>query len=326
MAGSLGQRLALMNPAATLIEDRGAAAEEPAHFFRSRAFYDAEGVTHTLRIEAADSELALPVLVRAIDEQEGAIDASSPYSYPGGALSGAPIDPAAVDFSATGLVSLFVRDRLGEPAAFAGGKARARVQVSDPELPRKSRMSDRQQIRKNEAAGYEVSGVSGPDSDGELRAEFLRVYTETMRLVDASERYFFDAAYFDQLLAFRDSWLFTVTAADGEVAAVALAARSDGFLHYYLSGTADQHRRQAPSKNLIVAVTDHAEQLRLPLNLGGGLRPGDGLEEFKRGFANAELPWRTHEIICEPDAYRRLAAAATAGTETRFFPAYRAPA
>ena len=61
---------------------------------------------------------------------------------------------------------------------------------------------------------------------------------------------------------------------DGDVAAAALAVRSDGFLHYYLSGTADDHRRGAPSKNLIVAANDLADELELPLNLGGGLSAG----------------------------------------------------
>lgn len=312
-----------MTAVASLIPDRGAAAEDPAHFFRSRAFYDAEQVTHTLRVEAPAASAALAVIVRSIDGQEAEIDAISPYSYPGAMVSGDPIDPSSIDFGATGLVSLFVRDRLGEPPAFSGGKERALVQVSDPAIPRKSRMSDRQQIRKNEAAGYELSFVPGPEADADTKAGFLRAYTETMQLVEASERYFFDAGYFERLLSFPGSWLFTVSGPEGDVAAAALAAVSDGFLHYYLSGTADQHRKGAPSKNLIVAVTDHAEALGMPLNLGGGLKPGDGLEEFKRGFANTELPWRSHEIICDRPVYDRLSGAQAA---TAFFPAYRAPA
>ena len=39
-------------PLAALVADRGTAAETD-DFFRSRPFYDAEGVTHTLRIEGA---------------------------------------------------------------------------------------------------------------------------------------------------------------------------------------------------------------------------------------------------------------------------------
>ena len=47
-----------------------------------------------------------------------------------------------------------------------------------------------------------------------------------------------------------------------------------------------------------------AAELGVTLNLGGGVRPGDGLEDFKRGFANGELPFRTHEIVCDPERLR----------------------
>ena len=65
-----------------------------------------------------------------------------------------------------------------------------------------------------------------------------------------------------------------------------------------------------------------AGEVGAPLNLGGGVREGDGLEGFKRGFANAKAPFRTHEIVCDPGAYERLSAGRDAGG---FFPAYRAP-
>jgi hypothetical protein len=304
-----------------LVEDAGAAATED-EFFRSREFLGAEGTTHTLIVTDGASRAAVPLIVRPIPGSDRR-DATSPYSYPGAATRGAPIDLAGADLTPSGLVSAFVRDRLGDPPAFAGPTDRSVVLLSDPELPRKSRMSDRQQIRKNEAAGYEVERVDGPAaSDADLEG-FLSVYTETMRVVSADQRYFFDAAYFRALLSFPRSWMVTVRGPEGDVAASALTATSDGFLHYYLSGTADAHRRRAPSKNLIVACTEHAEELGLPLNLGGGVKPGDGLEEFKRGFANREMPFRTHELVCDPAAYAELAA----GRETEgFFPLYRAPA
>jgi hypothetical protein len=263
----------------------------------------------------------VPLVVRPIPGSSRQ-DAISPYSYPGAAVSGRPIDPAGLDLSATGLVSVFVRDRLGSPPAFAGGTDRSIVLVSDPELPRKSRMSDRQQIRKNAASGYSVRRVEGPHASADDLAAFVSVYTETMHAVSAAEHYFFDAAYFEMLLASPATWLVEVRGPDGDVAASAIAARSDGFLHYYLSGTADAHRRGAPSKNLIVATNDLADELGLPLNLGGGLAPGDGLEEFKRGFANQELPFRTHELVADPAAYEELSAGRSA---EGFFPLYRAP-
>jgi hypothetical protein len=310
---------------AQLLEDAGAAAEGE-DFFRGRHFFDAENVSHTLVIESSGDRVEMPVLVRATPN--GAhLDAISPYGYPGAALATASesprIDPAKVDWSATGLVSAFIRDRLGHSPCLVGATQRSVVQVSDPELPRKSRMSDRQQMRRNEAAGYEIDFRPGPEAtDGELSA-LAHVYRQTMERAGASERYMYGQEWFAAVLGSPRSWLFLVRSADGEVAAAALAVESDGIVHYYLSGTAEVAHRDSPSKNLIVAVTEFAEERGALMNLGGGMVPGDSLEEFKKGFANRELPFHTHELVCDPGVYSELTVEHSKGD---FFPLYRAPA
>jgi hypothetical protein len=323
-----------VSAAAELIADGGAAATDE-EFFRSPPFLEVEEVTHTLRIVGEGRDLLAPVIVRPIPDSYE-VDAISPYAYPGfalrgrasdidhtggGSMSDAPLDPAAVDWSGTRLVSLFIRHALGEPP-LAGTTGRNLVQIADPDLPRKSRGSDRNQINRNRRAGYEVGIVPGPETSDEERAGFLVAYEETMRRTEAAAHYFFGAAYFDRLLASPLAWLATASAPGGDAAAASLAVHSDGFLHYYLSGSADAHLRDSPMKNVVAALIEFAGERDLPLNLGGGISNGDRLEEFKRGFANREQVWRTSEVICDPVAYERL----TAGRETSdFFPAYRAP-
>jgi hypothetical protein len=75
-------------------------------------------------------------------------------------------------------------------------------------------------------------------------------------------------------------------------------------------------------KNVVASLVGLSAELELPLNLGGGISRGDRLEEFKRGFANRELSWRSSEIVADPSAFARLSAGRDAGD---FFPAYRAP-
>jgi hypothetical protein len=325
---------------AELIEDRGAAAVS-ADFFRSRQFFDAERVTHTLRIATPDgADLLAPLIVRTIGDGPGR-DAISPYGYPGlvpaRAVStypryagttasstpegGGGIDPASVDFSATGLVSVFLRHRLG-PVPLGGASERNVVQIADPALPPKSRPSDRRQVRKNLEAGYALTLVPGPETTPEQRAGFLDVYEQTMRRTDAAAHYFFAAAYFDRVLEADGTWLALATAPGGELAAASLAAASDGYLHYYLSGSGDSHLRDSPMKNIVARLIEHSAELGLPLNLGGGISTGDALEEFKRGFANREQPWQTSEIVCDAERYEDLSAGHAHGD---FFPAYRAP-
>jgi hypothetical protein len=302
---------------ADLVPDGGATAATD-DFFRSAPFLEAEGVTHSLSI----GELRLPVIVREIPGSERA-DAISPYGYPGaaGTSDASPPDPTAIDWSATGLVSLFVRDRIGGSPCFAGGTERSVVQIHDPARERGIRPRLAEQIRQNERRGWSVASAPGPEASAEERAAFHELYTQTMRRADAAPRYFFDSAYFERALAYARSWLLLARAEEGAIGAGAIAAASDGVLHYYLGGTADDALDDSPFKNVVEAMLDLADELGVPLNLGGGIRPGDGLERFKRGFANSELPFTTHEVVCDPSTYAGLSAGRGAGD---FFPAYRA--
>jgi hypothetical protein len=303
---------------AELLEDRGEAAVD-AEFFRSRPFLDAEEVTHTLRIETDQGELLAPLVVRDIPGTAER-DAVSPYGYPGLIGSIEEIDPASIDFSATGLVSAFIRHALG-PAFLAGATERNVVQIADPELPRKSRASDRRQVRRNVDAGYSLELVPGSETTPEHRARFLDAYEQTMRRTGAAPHYFFGAAYFDRILEADRTWLALATGPEGDLAAASIAAVSDGYLHYYLSGSADSHLRSAPMKNVVARLVEHSVELGLPLNLGGGIKPGDALEEFKRGFANRQQAWLTSELVCDEQRYAQLSDDRGAGG---FFPAYRA--
>jgi hypothetical protein len=306
---------------AELIEDGGAASAS-AEFFRSPPFLAAEGATHTLRIEtAAGEELLAPLVVRQIGEGPE-LDATSPYGYPGiAAPAGVVVDPAAVDFAATGLVSVFFRHHLG-PSPLAAASPRNVVMVADPALPRKSRPSDRRQIRRNRERGYELQLIPGAETSAAQRADFVGLYEQTMHRTEAARRYFFDPCYFDQVLTAERTWLALAIDPNGEPAAASIAAISDGYLHYYLSGSADARLSDSPMKNVVAMLVDHAEELGLPLNLGGGIAHGDALEEFKRGFANREEQWLTSEVVCDPAAYERLSVGRDTGD---YFPAYRAP-
>ncbi len=309
-----------MTGVAELIADLGEAAASE-EFFRSRPFLDAEGVTHTLRIDAGDRELAAPLLVREIAAADR-LDATSPYGYPGlSGVSGAPLDPASIEFGPTGLVAVFLRHSLGDPP-LAGSSERNVVQIADPELPPKSRSSDRNQINRNRREGYGVRILPGPETGPEDRAGFLAAYEQTMRRTNADARYFFGAAYFDRILEADHSWLALADAPGGGIAAGSVTVESDGFLHYYLSGSADANLRDSPMKNLLAALVELGAQRGLPLNLGGGITRGDRLEEFKRGFANRQQPWHTSEIVCDPEAYHDLSAGRP---DTGFFPLYRMP-
>ncbi len=255
---------------------------------------------------------------------ESRVDAVSLYGYPGAKVEGTGGAPAPgdVDWSPTGLVSLFARERLAGSPLLTGATQRGTVLVHDPARPRQVRPRLAEQIRATERLGYDVEVVHGPEAGPHDRAGFHAAYTQTMDRVDAARRYLFSPEYLAGVLMFERSWLVVARSPAFGVAAGAIAAVSDGHLHYYLGGTADFALDDSPFKCVVAAMLDLADELALPLNLGGGVQAGDGLERFKRGFANASAPFEAHEVVCDPAAYDELSRGRAAGD---FFPAYRAP-
>ena len=308
---------------ARLIADAGAAAADPRHFFRSPEFLAAEGVTHTLAVEGGTEALLLPVIERPIPGSDRR-DAISPYGYPGANLVPAQApDPAAIDWSQTGLVSLFIRDRIGEAPVLGGGSVRAEVHLADPRRESGMRKRLREQIRRNERRGWRVAAEPGREAEAMDRTAFELAYAETMARAGASERYLYGPEYFDALLAAETAWLLLAGRQGEGASAGAIAVTSDHLLHYFLGGTRDAALADSPMKNLFAAMISLAGELGLSLHLGGGVEPGDSLDSFKRGFANAAAEFRTHEIVCDPAEYERLSGGRGEGPGG-FFPAYRA--
>lgn len=308
---------------AILVPDEGKSALSE-DYFRSANHLRAEGVTHTLAIDGgAGRTLRLPLLVRPIKGTPYR-DAISPYGFPSGMLDGLSEVPSeAVDWRGTELVSIFVRDRVAGPLCFLGGTARNEVFFIDPLRPIEFRETARRHMRRNVRLGFVSTCRPVRETSREEREGFKEVYRQTMIRDGADSRYFFSGAYFEEVFSSPAAWLATTRAPDGQIASAALGVTSDGVLHYYLGGTADAHLSRSPFKNTLGGpLVDLCRQLGLPLNLGGGVEPGDSLEAFKRGFANASSRLYTHEIICEPTVYARLSEGRTGGG---YFPAYRAP-
>jgi hypothetical protein len=307
---------------AVLVPDEGKSALSE-DYFRSAHHLRAEGVTHTLVIDGgAGRSLRIPLIVRPI-EGTPYRDAVSPYGLPGGVLDGlSEVPKDSVDWQGAELVSIFVRDRVSGPRCFAEGTARNEVFFIDPRLPIEFREMHRRHVRRNLRLGFVNSYCQAREASHEEREGFKLAYRQTMVRDGASSRYFFSDAYFEELFSSPVAWLATTRAPDGQVASATLSVSSDGVLHYYLGGTADAYLSRSPAKNVFVAMSELCTKLGLPLHLGGGLQPGDGLEAFKRGLSNASSHLYTHEIICKPEVYARLSGDST---DESYFPAYRAP-
>jgi hypothetical protein len=307
---------------AVLVPDEGQRAVS-SDYFRSEQHLRAEGVTHSLIVEdGAGRALRVPLIVRPI-EGTPYRDAVSPYGFPGAELNGLsemPVD--AIDWRGTELVSIFLRDRIGGPYCFQGGRVRKEVFLIDPKLPVRLREDHGEDIRLNGRRGYVTSCVPAKDATPEQREALKALHRRTVERGLAGARSAITDAWFDQSYTCPFAWLVATRAPDGAMASCSLAVLSDGLLHDFVGGTADAYLEHAPGKNAFPVLIELAEKLRASVHLGSGLTPGDELERFKRGFANATSQFQTHDLICDPDVYARLC---QGHAGEGFFPAYRAP-
>jgi hypothetical protein len=141
--------------------------------------------------------------------------------------------------------------------------------------------------------------------------QFIDIYYENMRRVNAASAYFFDKNYFQDLFDSKDFRTILLGASDkktGEVIAGAIFTRKNKVVHYHLSGSKTEYLKLNPIKLII-------EEMRLKaidegcrhFNLGGGVgNKEDSLFRFKSGFSNEEKPFYVWRYIVNNDIYNKL--------------------
>ena len=176
---------------------------------------------------------------------------------------------------------------------------------------------------RNKVTKAENAGATVTQRDG--LGEFVPLYEDTMRRVNADDFYFFEPAYWERLgelpLVRFDAEIA------GEVVASALCLATPPWLHYHLSGTTDAGRTTGSSTLVLLEAARWAQANGYErFHLGGGLGgKEDSLHHFKARFDPEGLvPAAVGKAIHDEDAYRRLSGGSEVAFEG-FFPAYRRP-
>ena len=173
----------------------------------------------------------------------------------------------------------------------------------------------RNKVRKAENAGARVTQYA-------CLGEFVPLYEDTMRRLDADPFYFFEQAYWERLGELPPARFDA--AIGGEVVASALCLATPPWLHYHLSGTTEQGRSTGASTLVLLEAARWAQAAGYErFHLGGGLGgQADALHHFKARFDPEGLvPAAVGKAIHDEDAYRELSGG-EAGFDG-FFPAYR---
>jgi hypothetical protein len=272
-----------------------------------------------------DEDVVFPLILRAFETRA---DVVTPYGY-GGPVAA---DPAAAGkfydayedwCRGRGVISTFARfhslyenerysrfhvDELGATVAWRLG--------GDDPFDR-LHAHHRRLVRKAERDGLAATAREGADL-----AEFVSLYEQTMRRLDADPFYLFSDRYWQSLTALPT--LLVEVRRNGELLAAVLCFASSPWLHYHLGAQNDDGRRLGGSHLALLAAgqwgREHGYEL---FHLGGGIGSRrDSLFEFKQRFdpRSTPRPFSVGKAIHDEAAYAELA-----GTSSLdgFFPAYR---
>lgn len=179
------------------------------------------------------------------------------------------------------------------------------------------------QIRSLRQRGYLIKEAQ---SAAEV-LEFTEMYRKNMDRLNASDQYYFDVSYFQQLLEAKEfSSKLLLVYKDEEVICGALIFLSDTIIRNHLSATDPDYLAESPSKLLTDEISRIGRTHGLKVfHLGGGVGgKEDSLFMFKAYFSDLRLADKIWCYVNDQGAYDELAASADVHDQESFFPVYRA--
>ncbi|MBV8213447.1 MAG: GNAT family N-acetyltransferase [Verrucomicrobia bacterium] len=174
------------------------------------------------------------------------------------------------------------------------------------------------------------------DQEKRFLSEFVSIYEETMRRVNAEHTYFFREDYFSQLVReLRPVLQLFVAVTGGKAAAGGLVTSCNGIVQYHLGGTRDEFVKLSPMTLILDTVRLWANEIGArAFHLGGGVgAKEDSLFSYKAGFSDRRHNFKTWRWVLAPEIYgelceRRARINRLQGLELAladYFPAYRSP-
>ena len=162
---------------------------------------------------------------------------------------------------------------------------------------------------------------------------FLDIYYATMERNHASDYFYFEKSYFEELLrSFRNNILYVEAVFEEKVIAAGINFTSGKLIHIHLSGAYAEYLFLSPERILQYAATIWGKEKGYEMIHHGGGRSNakdDGLFTFKKEFGrNTLFDFYEGKRIWDEEAYQKAVRIREKEhgrkIETEFFPQYRA--
>lgn len=292
-----------------------------------------------------DDFIAMPLVIRKIPNSD-LYDCTSAYGYCG-PISNLPSESVPRQlivyfqhklqdfFLERNIVSAFSRlHPLINQSVFLNGIGRIKsinetVSI-DLKLPEQQQLKQYRKSCKSEINQLRKDGFYVTEATTENEVEnFIVLYHERMKKVEAAPQYFFTNEYFNTILnnrCFKSKLLLAKI--NDEIAAGAIFTLTNKFMQYHLAVSQEEYRHNAPMK----LILDEARKIGISLNisylhLGGGVngRNNDSLFRFKSGFSDFRHIFQVWQLIINEDKYSYLTDLFKIDREKNqdYFPLYR---
>lgn len=184
--------------------------------------------------------------------------------------------------------------------------------------------SCRKNIRKKIEMGMTYRVTNNPED----LSEFKKCYYSTMERNEATDYYYFDDEYFNNIHRYYGkNTILVETLYENKTIAAGLYYIYNGIIHIHLSGTLKEYLNLSPAYILRYGVTIWGKENGYKLIHHGGGRTSseeDSLYQFKKQFAkNTSFDFFLGKKIWNENIYNELCKKANVSRNEEFFPAYR---
>lgn len=272
-----------------------------------------------------EGEKGKAAVVFAEREAKGVLDIYTPYGFGGFAVTG-EVPGFAKEFRdfmhANGAVCGYIMQNplFGAPWVAEGQEAFPHhvIYALDLRQGRDALFAAMHNSHQYEIRKWESEGNKIITDKARIAKALPGLYAAAMEEKGASDVYKLSAKSLKALLAWEGA--FATGVEEGEkITAVTVFLRSGDYGEYFINASTPEARRH--SRGLIWHLLGDLKEAGVcRVNLGGGVKPGDGLDDFKRRFGGEPLPVIAYKQVYDKARFDSL----SAGFEKNgYFPPYR---
>ncbi|EKD71932.1 MAG: hypothetical protein ACD_46C00059G0001, partial [uncultured bacterium] len=137
-------------------------------------------------------------------------------------------------------------------------------------------------VHRYELRQWEISSANLITDKSRLLTGLFDLYRKTLSRVNASALYYFQTETLSHLVESKNTIAIGVIT-QGKLEAISLFLHTPYIADYFINASTIDGRRHA--RGLLWTGIEMLKQLSIPsLNLGGGIKPNDNLDKYKRRF------------------------------------------